>query len=107
MKSSAERLDLMHQKAQTMRRKRDRMSFALSGTLCTVLLLSLFAVILRYQELSPNVPEKLYTGSSLMSDGAGGYILVALIAFMLGVVITVILKKQQKKRKRHIEEHES
>ncbi len=94
MKSNAERLVLMHQKAQAMRRKRDRVSFSLNGSICAVLLISLFAVILRYQGLSPNASNNLYTASSLLPDGAGGYILVAVIAFMLGVVIAMLLKKQ-------------
>jgi hypothetical protein len=44
-----------------------------------------------------DVAGNAYTGASLLSSEAGAYILVAVIAFMLGVIITVIVRKYNKK----------
>ncbi len=37
----------------------------------------------------------LYSGATLLFGNAGGYVLTAIVAFMVGVIITVILKKSQ------------
>ncbi len=35
------------------------------------------------------------SGASMLSENAGGYVLVGVLAFMSGVVITVILKRRR------------
>lgn len=39
----------------------------------------------------------VYSGASMLFESAGAYVLVALLAFMAGVAITVVLKRQQRK----------
>lgn len=36
-------------------------------------------------------------GASLLSDGAGGYVLTAVLAFMAGVILTAVLLRRKKK----------
>lgn len=38
------------------------------------------------------------TGATLLGDSAGGYVLAAVIAFTLGVIVTAILYRNRKRR---------
>ena len=43
----------------------------------------------------------MYSGATMLFEGAGAYVLVALLAFMTGVVVTLLCLHQQKKAGRH------
>ena len=46
----------------------------------------------------------MYSGAIMLFEGVGGYILLAILAFMAGVVITVILLKRKKQEEVFCEE---
>ena len=94
MKSSEERINLVHIRAQEIRKARDKKINALNGCLCVMLLLSLVTMIGTFTtRYSASDNPALYTGASLFDSSAGGYVLTAVVAFTAGVVITVSIKK--------------
>ncbi|MBO4627425.1 MAG: hypothetical protein J5645_05580 [Lachnospiraceae bacterium] len=98
MKSIDERIALLNHKVYELQRKRERRLLAVSGAACLALFAALLVVV---KKLAVNVTEgagELFTGSSLLGDSAGGYVLVAVVAFMLGVVIAVTIKRYRAKQ---------
>ena len=94
MKSSEERINLVHMRAREIKKTRDKRIKVSSGCLCVMLLSSLVTVIGTFTtRYSASDNPALYTGASLLDSSAGGYVLTAVVAFMVGVVITVSIKK--------------
>ncbi|MCR5282659.1 MAG: hypothetical protein K6E18_04765 [Lachnospiraceae bacterium] len=90
-----ERVEKLHQRVeQRTQEKRQREKAVLSMSSC-LLCLGLFVLIASggaHHDLMPDT----YTGSIMMFENAGGYVLTALLAFMLGVVVTVLVKNYKK-----------
>ena len=99
LKTSKERVAILHQKMRRLQRKREKRALYAAGGICSLLTVFLITLIRSLSFPAAGTSEILYTGSSLLDDGAGGYVLTALIAFMAGVVITVIIKKRLGKEK--------
>ena len=94
MKSSEERINLVHMRVREIKRTRDKRIKVSSGCLCVMLLSSLVTMIGTFTtRYSASDNPALYTGASLLDSSAGGYVLTAVVAFMVGVVITVSIKK--------------
>ena len=98
MKSGEERVREMHRRAAELKKTRDRGLLLASGSLSGLLCAMLLCLILHLQGLSGGYAEELFAASSLLSEDAGGYVLVAVVFFMLGVVISVLLIRYQRKR---------
>ena len=73
------------------RRKKEQRVTAVLGGVCGLLAAGL-ALVLASGGVYIGTIECLYTGSAILFEGVGGYVLTAVIAFMVGVVITVIIK---------------
>ena len=94
MKSSEERINLVHMRVREIKRTRDKRIKVSSGCLCVMLLSSLVTMIGTFTtRYSASDNPALYTGASLLDSSAGGYVLTAVVAFMAGVIITVSIKK--------------
>ena len=76
---------------------------ALSAVLCVTL-----AVCFGYfgRSAPPGVSALTVYGTILLGGGAGGYVLAAVLAFMAGVIVTVVCIRAQKKRKHSIYEED-
>lgn len=76
---------------------------ALSAVLCVTL-----TVCFGYfgRSAPPSVPALTVYGTILLGGGAGGYVLAGVIAFMAGVVVTVLCIRAQRKRKHSIREED-
>ena len=98
MKSNEERIRLMHLKTHDIQKKRDGLALFASGAICSALFIALFFVAAGFYGQSSVYTDETFTGSSLLSNSVGGYVLVAVIAFMCGAVITVIVKRQKNKK---------
>lgn len=48
----------------------------------------------------PGGTAGIYSGATMLFANAGGYVLVAIGAFMVGVIITVVLRNKRNKQKR-------
>lgn len=94
MRSNEERIRLMHLRANEIRKKRDKAILAACGALNLCLCVALISIIASVSGSGAIYTGSPYTGASLFDTSVvGGYVLTALIAFMAGVVTTVMIKK--------------
>lgn len=85
MRTTEELILAVHARAVALRRRRIASAGAASG----VLAVALMALIGRLGGLAHRPAPEGYAGASMLSDSAGGYVLAAVLAFMLGVIVTV------------------
>ena len=104
MRSSEERIRLMHRRADSLRRKKEKRILAGAGSAGLLLFAVLLVCLVHLQGLSEGYGEGAFSASSLLSQSTGGYVLVAVIFFMLGVLITVFLMKYQRTKQHWDEE---
>ncbi len=98
MRTQTERLARMHRRAKELRRRRDRSLLRVWGGVSGALLICLLALAAVFPT-GHGLAGDGSAASSLLADSAGGYVLIGVLAFMLGVVITVvILRKQNRER---------
>ena len=89
--STEERMDRVFRKATRIQRKRNRIAMPALGVSALVLGLGLVGAIGLFAEPGSSVAVSSLYGSSIMLDGnVGSYILVALLAAALAVVVTLI-----------------
>ena len=101
MRSNEERIRLMHERAAGLQRKKDKGILLTAGVISAALFAVLLSLTFYLQGLTGYIGGQ-FTASSLLSEGVGGYILVAVIFFMLGVLISAILIRYQR-RKNHLD----
>ena len=78
-----------------------RIGHVLSGTSC-LLALMLLLVICMLTGNRAQAPAESAFGSFLLSAEAGGYVLAAVLAFVLGVIITLLCIRKQKPREKTV-----
>ena len=90
MRSTEDRLLMMHARAEEIKRRREqtgmRIVKALSGGLTVCLVFVMYKVMETHHALISGQGA----GSSLLSESAGGYVLVAVAAFFIGAIITAL-----------------
>lgn len=99
MRSEEERLIRMHERAAAIKRQEDKSRLRILGSLSAVLLICLGVAMQQLQSMQHEVLSDQNTGSSLLGDSAGGYVLAAVIAFIAGVAITAVIYKYRNKVK--------
>lgn len=95
MSITEEKLNRMHQRAAEIKRQEDRSRLRALGSLSGVLLVCLVVVLQQLQSLHHEMLMGQSTGSSLLDESAGGYVLAAVIAFIAGVIITTVIYKNR------------
>ena len=99
MRNNSERIEAMHERAKRIKRAKDKRINSVLGACSALLLVGIvvFATLMG-GGLHPinNIGE---TGSSLLDEEVGGYVLVAVTSFMVAVVVTVLCIKWNNKRK--------
>ncbi|MBR2547003.1 MAG: hypothetical protein IKF07_02280 [Eubacterium sp.] len=98
MKTDSERLIRLHRRAAELKDQRERRGIALSGGVSLVFAVLLIAALTKTDRFYQSVTGSGFTGSSLLSDSTGGYILAAVIAFFVGVILTAVIYKIRKRR---------
>ena len=98
MRTDGERLALMHRRAAKLKRRRDRTLLHAWGGTAGALAVCLLCMMVAFYH-GHGLSAETASGASMLSENAGGYVLVGVLAFMSGVVITVILKHRQKSEK--------
>ncbi|MBR6403667.1 MAG: hypothetical protein IKS48_09825 [Eubacterium sp.] len=99
MRSNEERIDLLHKREKELIRERDKIHLFVNGSLCTMLAALLVCITLNLTDRATGYASNQYTGASLLDVSVGGYVMVAVVAFMLGVVITIAIRKLKDKEK--------
>jgi len=99
MRTDAERIELIHQRATRLRRKKNRKKLTVFGGASVFLSAVLLLMVHQMFGLSESITGEPYTGSSLLSESAGGYVLTAVTAFVPGVVITAVIFRHRNRGK--------
>ena len=100
-----ERVASLHNRIAEKKRKRQKMITCCMGAVNMVLFV-LMLVIIKQEGLVLSGFSGDYTGAMLF-DNVGGYVLLAVVAFMLGVGVTVMciyLSKKNKSEKKESED---
>ena len=98
MRSETERIDELHKRVRKLRRQRDKRGLVISGGVSVLLAVFLIAVMLRTDRVYQSITGSGLVGSSLLSESAGGYVLAAVVAFFIGVIVTAVIYKSRKNK---------
>lgn len=87
--TSEERIASLRARMDALREKKERQKTAWLGSGCAALAVCLILLICSAGKGGSGVTAGIYSGATMLFENAGGYVAVAVLAFMLGVVITV------------------
>ena len=82
-----ERVTALHEKMRTYRKKKDRRAAAICGAAGSMLLVCLLLLVGLGDGFHAGATAGKYSGAALLFDGIGGYVLIGVIAFIVGVGI--------------------
>lgn len=100
MYDTAERLRRAKRAARQLVRRQERKALRRLGTLCAALALALTGALTHFAGSIPGTVQGAY-GATLLADSAGGYVLVAVAAFVTAVALTVIYMRLHERDKRN------
>jgi hypothetical protein len=86
--TAQERVAALHLRMAALRQRRERRKTGALGAGCAWLAVCLLALI--FGGSHPGGTAGAYTGATMLFEDAGGYVLAAVLAFMLGVIVTVL-----------------
>lgn len=90
MKTEAERLKAVHEKAEGIRHQMQKRAIAVLSVVSFCVLAGIVSILNRFGGLHESLQNGGFTGSSLLDSGAGGYVLVGVVSFAIAVVVTVL-----------------
>jgi len=93
MRTAEERLALLHRRADLLEKKKELALLKALGGASGGLAVCLLALFALFGQNGHEIAGTGYAATSLLSESAGGYVLAALIAFALGVVLTVLIMR--------------
>ncbi len=104
MSTTEERIERIHKRAGELKRETDLKLMRIGTTVSAALGLFLFAaigylILVSGGNTPGTVSDAGYAGTSMLESSVGGYVLVALVAFMLGAVLTVLIRSYHEKNK--------
>ena len=88
MRTANEMVLAVHERMTVLQKKQEKRRITAASAGTAVLGISVFLLIARFGGTRHTVLPAEYSGASLLADDIGGYILVALVAFMAGAAIT-------------------
>jgi len=92
-----ERVQSLHQRMNAMRQARERRKTAAIGAASAVLTFSLILLVMTNSVAHGGSPIGEYTGAMMLFENAGGYVLVAIVAFTAAVIITLLCLQSRNK----------
>ncbi len=98
MKTAQERIESMHWRAAQLRRRRENAALGQLGAVCGMLALCLIGMAVGMSQAHTGISPGAYTGTAMLFESAGGYVLVGVIAFMAGVALTAALIRRRKRK---------
>ena len=99
MLNSDEKVALLHAKMKARRQARERRGTAVLGTVCAVLAVCLFTLVVKAGTSYNGGTAELYSGAAMLFENAGGYVLIAVVSFAAAVVITVLCIRATNRKK--------
>lgn len=97
MRTAEERIKKLHKRANELERQRSERQMMGLGGVSAVLATVLLTVMIRMDALTNSIDSGQFAGSSLLSESAGGYVLAAVIAFFIGVILTAVIFRYRKR----------
>ena len=98
MRTNEERIQALHARMASLQRARERRKTSMIGTVSFVLTVCLLFMVFGGGGIHPGGAAGLYSGAIMLFEGAGPYVLIAIIAFMAGTVITALCIRYRMKR---------
>ena len=92
-----ERIQALHARVRALRRVRERRKTGAMGAASAALTGCLLFLVFGGGGTHPGGAAGLYSGATMLFEGAGPYVLIAVAAFMAGVVVTVVLIRSRRK----------
>ena len=105
--TSQERISSLHMRMGALKErqeKQERQKSAVLGTSCGILAICLILLISGVGKGSSGGTAGLYSGATMLFENAGGYVAIAIVAFMVGVVITVACIRHRQKQEKSKDE---
>ena len=90
MYDTKERVDRAKERADRLIRKREKRIIGGMSTLCLMLSCCLAGIIGKLSEGRGGAVVQGMNGATLLSESTGGYVLVAVISFLVAVVFTLL-----------------
>ena len=94
VKTAEERVASLHEKMGCRRRLHERRKTGLIGA-CSVVLSLCLVVCIFVGGTHNGGTAGMYSGSTMLFEGSGGFVLVAVIAFMVGAAVAMLLIRQK------------
>ncbi len=98
MRTAQERVCALHLRAQELQRRREKSVLTELGTACAMLFVCTAWLIFGMGSAHMGVLPGQYTGATMIFESAGGYVLVAVIAFTAGASIAAVLLRRRAKQ---------
>ncbi len=92
-----ERVAALHMKMDARRRAKERRKTGAIGAAASALAACLFLLVFSGGRAHSGGIAGMYSGATMLFEDAGGYVLLALGAFMAGVIVTAVLQRHRKK----------
>jgi hypothetical protein len=86
----------MHERAARKQAGKERRIIAAEGGAGAALIALLLGIIIRLDKGGHSISRMSFAGASLLGNDVGGYVLIALIAFLAGVTVTVVSFRYRK-----------
>ena len=96
MMTNEERIQALHVRMAALQRQQERRKTGAIGASSVVLTVCLLFMVFS-GGMHPGGAAGLYSGATMLFEGAGPYVLIAVVAFMAGVIVTVALIRSRKK----------
>ena len=93
--TSEERIASLHTRMDALRERKERRTTAGLGAGCAALAVCLVWLICSEGTGGSGGTAGLYSGATMLFENAGGYVAIAVAAFMIGAVITAVLLKKR------------
>ena len=96
--TNEERIRSLHTRTAALRQARERRKTGAAGVSCAVLAVCLLLMIFGGGGKYAGGEANLFSGATMLFEGAGPYVLIAIAAFMAGTVITALCIRYRLKR---------
>ncbi|MEE3466808.1 MAG: hypothetical protein VZQ83_00050 [Eubacterium sp.] len=93
--TNEERVARLHQKMRVRRQMKERRKTRLYGAASCALLMCLVALVVLQGGVHQGTTASLYAGATMLFEDVGGYVLLAIVAFMAGVCVTVVCMRMK------------
>ena len=101
MKTQEERIKRLHERAHEIKKRDDKIKISGLGAFCMGIFVLLTTCIVGASRTFHSTVGIRMQGASLLSESTGGYVLVAVLAFYAGIIITAIIIRQRNNKNKN------